>query len=219
MAQVSLAAKVSSTSAQFPEHWKVSSNEEVNGVPFTHLVIDNFFTEDEFNEIKRHEADVKDKEIKIAHSLIKKNGEIKSDLFDADFLTGINQRYLPALQAMLSVLSKGKTSLYEYSDFHLISTGPNYEHAIHDDIPKKLLSVVFTSTRKKTTVPLSIAAAIPKTRSVKSNGSQTAHLCSPDSIERPGTLTPPTRSTTVSALFITSVPTKRSRPIGPKVIT
>lgn len=142
MAQVSLAAKVSSTSAQFPEHWKVSSNEEVNGVPFTHLVIDNFFTEDEFNEIKRHEADVKDKEIKIAHSLIKKNGEIKSDLFDADFLTGINQRYLPALQAMLSVLSKGKTSLYEYSDFHLISTGPNYEHAIHDDIPKKLLSVV-----------------------------------------------------------------------------
>ncbi len=142
MQQSSLAGKVSSIRAAFPEHWNVSCSEQVNGVPFPHLVIDDFFTDEEFNEIKRHEAVVKDKEIKIAHSLIRKNGEVKSDTFNKEFLTGINDKYLPPLQAMLGALSKKKTALYEYSDFHLISTGAHYEHAIHDDIPKKLLSVV-----------------------------------------------------------------------------
>ncbi|SEG17898.1 hypothetical protein [Marinobacterium lutimaris] len=142
MEQHSLSAKVYQASTAFPEHWKVSCAEEVNGVAFPHLIIDNFFTTEEFNQIRQREADVKDKEIKIAHSLIRKNGEVKSDVFDAPFLTGVDRKYRPPLLAMLGVLSKKKTSLYEFSDFHLISTGPDYEHAIHDDIPKKLLSVV-----------------------------------------------------------------------------
>ena len=138
-----LKQKVAAISTDFPDHWsEVSCYAELNGVPFPHLTVDNFFTEEDFQKIKEREAKVSGREIKIAHSLIAKNGEIKSDTFDANFLTKIDQKYRPLLLKFLGVLSEKKQPLYECSDFHLISTGPDYEHAIHDDIPKKLLSVV-----------------------------------------------------------------------------
>ncbi|MBD2859466.1 hypothetical protein IB286_10665 [Spongiibacter sp. KMU-158] len=135
-------AKISEVSHLFPRHWNVTCGTTVNHFPFVHMVIDNFFTDEEFNEIKKHEHDVSSSEVKIAHSLMRKNGEIKSDIFDKGFLKAIDEAYFPALQSILGVLSAKKTQYYEFSDFHLISTGPNYKHQIHDDIPKKLLSVV-----------------------------------------------------------------------------
>lgn len=137
-----LKTKMSSIAASFPERWVVTSDVQVNGQPFTHLIIDNFFTEDELKEIQLREANVTGKEIKIAHSLMKKGGDVESDIFDKDFLTHIDNDYRPHLENILGVIAEGKKTLYEYADFHLITTGPDYEHAIHDDIPKKLLSVV-----------------------------------------------------------------------------
>lgn len=137
-----LKAKMSSVSSGFPERWVLTSDVEVNSQPFTHLIIDNFFTDEEFAVIQQREAKVQGKEIKISHSLIKKNGDVKSDVFEKEFLTHIDNSYRAPLLDILGVLSEGKKNLYEFSDFHMITTGPEYEHAIHDDIPKKLLSVV-----------------------------------------------------------------------------
>ncbi|WP_317932572.1 hypothetical protein [Halioxenophilus sp. WMMB6] len=137
-----LQQRVDAIADQFPARWQVTTFDGLNGVAFPHFVIDNFFTDDEFAAICAKEKAVAGKEVNMAHSLIRKDGEIKSNTFDDEFLTKIDQSYRPYLLQFLAILSSNKTKLYEYSDFHLISTGPDYQHAIHDDIPKKLLSVV-----------------------------------------------------------------------------
>ncbi|MGB1458084.1 hypothetical protein [Spongiibacter marinus] len=137
-----LQKKVDSIRPYFPDAWEVSCATEVASVYFPHMIIDNFFTEEELDEIRKHQAPVTGKEINISHSLIESSGEIKSSVFDSAFLTAVDQRYRRPLQAILGELCGSKQALYEFSDFHMVSTGPDYQHAIHDDIPKKLLSVV-----------------------------------------------------------------------------
>lgn len=142
MKQDTLRQEIGMLKNDFPARWEVTVSTGVNGQHFPHLVIDNFFTDQELQELRRHQAEVKNAEIKISHNHIKSNGEVKSEILDTGFLQGIDATYLNPLLAILSCLSKKKPELYEFSDFHLITTGPDYQHQIHDDIPKKLLSVV-----------------------------------------------------------------------------
>ena len=142
MEKRTLEDRVSALKGGFPAHWQVSCSDHVNAFPFAHITIDNFFTDSEFREIQAHEADVKDNEIKILHSLISREGKVDSEIFEENFLQEINQRYLPALENILGLFAERKKPLVDYSDFHLVSTGPDYVHKVHDDVPRKLLSVV-----------------------------------------------------------------------------
>lgn len=137
-----LKERVSSIGSSFPEHWTVACDVQINACRFPHLIIDNFFGAEELKEIQHHEPRVAGKEIKILRSTIRKTGEVESEIFDSSFLNEINHKYLPPLQDILGIFSERKKEIYDYTDFHLISTGPDYEHKIHDDVPRKLLSVV-----------------------------------------------------------------------------
>ncbi len=80
--------------------------------------------------------------IAIYHNKITKDGEIKSELFDENFLKSMHDTYHPIAMEILKELSPKKLNLYEYSEFHLVETGKDFSFPIHDDIPNKLLSGV-----------------------------------------------------------------------------
>jgi len=124
-----LKERVSSIGSSFPEHWIVACDVQVNSCLFPHLIIDNFFDAEELREIQQHEPPVADKEIKILRSKMRKTGEVESEIFDSSFLNEINQRYLPPLRDILGIFSRRKKEIYDFTDFHLISTGPDYELA------------------------------------------------------------------------------------------
>ena len=137
-----LKEKIASIQKQLPKRWSVLTEMRVNGHYFPHIIIDNFFEEDEFEKIKTYKAEVEPDAVNISHNEVSEDGTIKSDRVDAEFLEGIHHKYTPHLREILGVLAPRKLQAYEYSDFHLITSGKNYKHPVHDDVPRKLLSVV-----------------------------------------------------------------------------
>jgi hypothetical protein len=64
------------------------------------------------------------------------------ECIDSDFLKRLQKNYHDKALSLLETLNPQKAKLYDYSEFHIIETGADYQFPIHDDTPNKLLSGV-----------------------------------------------------------------------------
>ena len=106
--------------------------------------IKNFFDEEDLKFISSMSLDKKinDNESAIYHNRISKDGNVVSELIDEKTLKIFQKKYHPIALKILQELFPEKVKLYEYSEFHVVETGKNFNFPIHDDIPNKLLSGV-----------------------------------------------------------------------------
>jgi len=105
--------------------------------------ISNFLDNKDFEEISKIKLNqVGSKEVKVYHNSISGEKIIRNDCIDEDFLRRLNRNYHNKALNILKELCPEKEKLYDFSEFHLIETGSNYEFVIHDDTPDKLLSGV-----------------------------------------------------------------------------
>tara|TARA_X000000950_G_scaffold263398_1_gene335594 strand:- start:2299 stop:2928 length:630 start_codon:yes stop_codon:yes gene_type:complete len=114
-------------------------------------IIKNFFDTDDLTLISSLNLNKKvtDKKSIVYHNKITKDGQVKSDLFNPETLKLFQKKYHPVALGILKELCPEKVDLYEYSEFHLVETGKNFQFPIHDDIPNKLLSgVVYIKPEK-----------------------------------------------------------------------
>ena len=66
-----------------------------------------------------------------------------------DLLKELHNEYNKKAMNILGELAPKKLDLYDYSEFHIVETGKNYEFPIHRDTPNKLLSgVIYLNPRK-----------------------------------------------------------------------
>ena len=105
--------------------------------------IDNFLNKEHLEEILRIKIDFPEKNgIKVYHNKITKNDETYAECIPEKFLKELNKKYHNVAIGILRELSPKKETLYDFSEFHLIITGPNAKFPIHDDTADKLLSGV-----------------------------------------------------------------------------
>jgi len=105
--------------------------------------IDNFLKQEDFNEICSVTLkSIGRNEVHVYHNSIDKNKNLKNDCFDSKLLNRLHNNYHAKAMSFLEELNPLKVKLYDYSEFHLIETGSDYEFPIHDDTPDKLLSGV-----------------------------------------------------------------------------
>lgn len=114
--------------------------------------IQNFLDEDDLDVIcsLKLNKNVKDNENFVYHNSISKDGNVmKSDIIDIETLKSFQKKYHLVAINILKELFPEKVDLYEYSEFHIVETGKNFDFPIHDDIPNKLLSgVVYIKPKK-----------------------------------------------------------------------
>lgn len=113
-----------------------------------HEIIDNFFSDDIYNQLLSIVDDIS-KEIVIEnHSVysfsnqIDKYGKITSGKMSKALISNIHENYHEFLLQILKKLSPKKTKLYDYSDLQIVVTGKDYKFPIHHDVEIKLLSGV-----------------------------------------------------------------------------
>ena len=113
-------------------------------------IIDNFLDQKDREEITSITLKIiSNNEVKVYHNQIDKNNKIKNDCLNSEFLKRLQKNYHNKAMNLLKELNPEKTKLYDYSEFHIIETGANYEFPIHDDTPDKLLSgVVYLKPEK-----------------------------------------------------------------------
>ena len=105
--------------------------------------IDNFLKKDHLDAISRIKIELPTKnEIKVYHNKITKNGEINAECIPEKFLRELNDTYHNIALELLRELNPKKEILYDFSEFHIIITGPDASFPIHDDTADKLLSGV-----------------------------------------------------------------------------
>lgn len=106
-------------------------------------VIDNFLTAQDFEELSSINLDkVKDREKKVYHNKIYKNGTIKPSCLNKETIQRLHNSYHFTALQILKEYSPEKLKLYEYSEFHIVITGKDYSYPIHTDTLNKLLSGV-----------------------------------------------------------------------------
>jgi hypothetical protein len=106
-------------------------------------IIENFLTEQDFQEITSIKLDeVKDKEKKVYHNKIFKNGTIEPSCLNKETVQRLHDNYHSTAFQILKEYSPEKIKLYEYSEFHIVKTGKDYAYPVHTDSHNKLLSGV-----------------------------------------------------------------------------
>lgn len=107
-------------------------------------VFDNFIEKKIFKNIESLKfSKIEQNKIKVYYNSIAKNGTIKQNqCIDKNTLKLLHKKYHKKAIKILNELYPEKVKLYDYSEFYIIQTGPNYKFPIHDDIPSKLLSGV-----------------------------------------------------------------------------
>ena len=124
-------------------------------------VIKNFLDDKDLTEISNIELKkIGSKEVKVYHNSISGEKIIKNDCIDDDFLKRLNRNYHDKAVNILKELYPEKEKLYDFSEFHLIETGANYEFVIHDDTPDKLLSGVIYLKPEKNLYPEKLYALL-----------------------------------------------------------
>jgi len=113
-------------------------------------IIDNFLNREDFNELTSlNIKEVKDNDIKVYNNYIDNTGLIKGSIIKDDIIHRFFKNYHLKAIELLKQLNDKKVDLYEYSEFHIVNTGPNYKFPIHDDTPNKLLSgVIYLNPNK-----------------------------------------------------------------------
>jgi hypothetical protein len=106
-------------------------------------VLDNFLNEKDFAELSNYAKNLaSSKKIDIFHNEIDRNNKVIKSTINEEFLTRINNNYLPIASNILKDLNNEKLNLFSYSDFTIVKTNKNSKFPIHDDAPNKLLSGV-----------------------------------------------------------------------------
>lgn len=113
--------------------------------------IKNFFDKEDLDLIcsLKLNKKINENESAVYHNKILKDGHVSSELINAETLRSFQKKYHPIAINILKELFPNKVSLYDYSEFHIVETGKNFNFPIHDDIPDKLLSgVIYVKPEK-----------------------------------------------------------------------
>ena len=114
------------------------------------ITIDNFLTQEDFEKLTNVNLKQTDNnQISVYHNQIDVDNNVKAECLDETTVKNLNKNYHSKAMNILNKLYPEKCDLYEYSEFHIIETGANYEYPIHDDTPNKLLSGVIYLKPKK----------------------------------------------------------------------
>ena len=106
-------------------------------------VIDNFLEKKDFDDITSIQLKkISRNDIHVYHNSIDKNYNTKAECINPELLKRLQKNYHDKAFNLLKELSPFKAELYDYSEFHIIETGADYQFPIHDDTPNKLLSGV-----------------------------------------------------------------------------
>ena len=110
-------------------------------------VIDDFLKQEHFNFLINLKLDdIKKKEIKIYSNKYSEDQKCENSCLELDFIKEFHNTYHKQMMDLLINLYPEKSSLWDYSEFHIIETGADYKYPIHRDTPNKLLSgVVYLS--------------------------------------------------------------------------
>ena len=110
---------------------------------YRYEVIDNFLLENDFNELSLIDLKkVQNKEKKVYHNRIFKDGTIESSCIKKETIIRLHDNYHSKAINLLKKFAPEKVDLYEYSDFHIVISGKDHSFPIHSDTPNKLLSGV-----------------------------------------------------------------------------
>lgn len=113
-------------------------------------ILDNFLEKKDLDDISLIKLEKINKNgIRVYHNSIDKNNNTKGDCINSEILKRLHKNYHDKALTLLKELSPSKVKLYDYSEFHIIETGADYEFPIHDDTPNKLLSGVVYIRPKK----------------------------------------------------------------------
>ncbi len=106
-------------------------------------ILDNFLEKKDLDDISSIKLEkINKNEIRIYHNSIDKNNNTKTDCINPEILKRLQENYHDKALSLLKELNPLKAKLYDYSEFHIIETGADYQFPIHDDTPNKLLSGV-----------------------------------------------------------------------------
>lgn len=113
-------------------------------------VFDNYLDNEDFEFLENLKLKKINKdEMVIYHNKIVGSQVLSKSCLPDEFLIKINKRYHEDAIKLLEKLFPEKKNLYDFSEFHIIQTGSDYNFPIHDDTPDKLLSgVVYLSPEK-----------------------------------------------------------------------
>jgi len=111
-------------------------------------IIENFLSGSDLEELQSiNLKKPNDKKMNVYVKKIK-NSNVTGDGMSEDTVRRLHQNYHSKAIEILNKLNPDKTKLYEYSDFGITDTGPNYNFPIHNDTPNKLLSgVIYISPK------------------------------------------------------------------------
>jgi hypothetical protein len=125
-----------------------------------HLVIDDFLMPDDFEALSDREiaSSPPDKVVSLRENRVHADGRIVAHGLDAAFLQRLQSRYHQRSMDILRDLAPEKVKLYEYSWYELNITGSRCSFPIHDDVPRKLLSMVVYLKPEKNTGTLLYAS-------------------------------------------------------------
>ena len=106
-------------------------------------IIDNFLSKDDFLYLSKLNLEkVNDNNVRIYNNSIFNNGETKTSCLSEKFINDLHEKYHKITIKILEELKPEKLKFYDYSEFHIIKTGKNFNYPIHNDVPDKLLSGV-----------------------------------------------------------------------------
>ena len=106
-------------------------------------ILDNFLEKKDLDDISSIKLEKINKNgIRVYHNSIDKNNNTKGDCINSEILKRLHKNYHDKALSLLKELNPLKVKLYDYSEFHIIETGADYQFPIHDDTPNKLLSGV-----------------------------------------------------------------------------
>ena len=106
-------------------------------------ILDNFLEKKDLDDISSIKLEkINKNELRVYHNSIDKNNNTKTDCINSEILKRLQKNYHNKALNLLKELSPLKAKLYDYSEFHIIETGADYQFPIHDDTPNKLLSGV-----------------------------------------------------------------------------
>lgn len=125
-------------------HWNVKIEQYVGDIKFPHIVIDNFFTQAEFEQLTllAKNLNFASDDVQVLETKVFKNGDAFGNGLETSFVKHLDQKYRKHLIQLLENLAPKKVKCFDHSDFHLVRTPANKAFKIHDDTPDKLLSTV-----------------------------------------------------------------------------
>ena len=105
-------------------------------------IIENFLSKEDLSELQSINLQKTNyKQMNVYVNKIKDN-LVSGKGINEESVKRLNKSYHSKAISILKKLYPEKAELYEYSEFGITDTGPDYEFPIHNDTPNKLLSGV-----------------------------------------------------------------------------